>query len=477
VARPASDRIGDLRDRFAAHGQDHVFAFWDRLDEAGRSELADQAERISEQLDAWSAGRVSAIAELKSPPERKIAPAKATALPEFGGDPDAFTAAGERGLELLAAGRVGVFVVAGGQGTRLGFSGPKGAFPVGPISERSLFEIQAQKIRGLARRFGRPMPWYVMTSGATDAPTRALFKAHGHFGIAPEDVYIFSQDMVPACDFEGRMILEQPGRIFESPNGHGGALIALEGSGALQDMASRGIDRLFYYQVDNPLVCMADPVFLGFHEAQAAEMSCKVIRKTDPMEKVGVVAQVDDRLAMVEYTELGDAERHARDADQNLLYWAGNIAIHVFNADFIRTVAGDAERLLPYHASAKKIPSVDASGNTLDVDEPNGYKLERFVFDALPAARNACILEVRPGEEFSPIKNSAGTDSPESARSDLVALYRDWLTKAGIGPDSDSDLIEVDHSVIDSADEAAAMGYGSITEAGNVIRVATGMDS
>lgn len=476
MASPTAD-IEAVREAFRAHGQNHVFAFWDQLDTAGRTALLGQAARIAPTLADWTAERTRAIATLRRTAPLALAPAPAVALPEHGGSARRNEEARQRGEALLAEGRVGVFVVAGGQGTRLGFPSPKGAFPVGPVTERSLFEIQAQKIRGLARRLGRPVPWYVMTSPATDAETRALFSDSGCFGLAPEDVLIFSQDMVPACDFDGRLLLEQPDRIAESPNGHGGALLALCDSGALADMERRGIDRIFYYQVDNPLVRIADPLFLGSHELDGAEISCKVIRKTDPMEKVGVVALVNGRAGIVEYTELRDPERSLRDAHGELVYWAGSIAIHVLNTGFVRGVRADAMNRLPYHASAKAIPTVDAAGRTVAPAEPNGYKLERFVFDALPAAERVCVLEVRPEEEFAPIKNAEGKDSPGSARRDLVRLYRGWLAKAGIEVPQDVSAIEIDHSVIDSAEEAAASGIGRLEEAGDVIRLATGIDA
>jgi UDP-N-acetylglucosamine/UDP-N-acetylgalactosamine diphosphorylase len=477
VADPTREQLRALRGQFAAHGQAHVFAFWDTLNDVQRSALFDQACVIGPDLEALLSGQAAAISGLSAPSPGRIEPAATVPLPEFGGDPAAFAAAEATGLEVLKSGRVGVFVVAGGQGSRLGFEGPKGAYPVGPVTERSLFEIQAQKIRGVSRRSGVRVPWYVMTSAATDSATRALFAESNYFGLPAEDVFIFSQAMVPACGLDGRLILERPDRIFESPNGHGGALLALASSGALDDMRARGIDRLFYYQVDNPLIEMADPVFLGFHESMGSEMSCKVIRKADPMEKVGIVADVEGVTCMVEYTELGDTERHMRDESGQLVHWAGNIAIHVFNTDFVRRVAERADALLPYHASAKIIPSVDENGAPVDGSEPNGYKLERFVFDALPAAARTCILEVRAREEFAPIKNRSGTDSPETARSALMTLYREWLTGMGLEPLDANARVEIDHALIDSAKEAAASGIKSLEDAGNAIRFATGMEA
>jgi UDP-N-acetylglucosamine/UDP-N-acetylgalactosamine diphosphorylase len=471
--RPENTDIGKLRQQFDAQGQGHVFRFWDRLDPAGRDRLARQTGEID--LPALLAGYAATREPHAAPP--KLAPAPVVPTPAHGGDPAAFARAREQGEALLAAGRVGVMVVAGGQATRLGFPGPKGAFPLGPVSGRTLFEIQAQKIRRLRSRCGRAVPWYVMTSQATDEATRACFAEHDHFGLPAEDVFFLRQRMVPSFDFEGRLILERPDHIFENPDGHGGSLTALLRSGALDDMDARGIDTLFYYQVDNPLIRMADPAFLGFHASREAQISCKVVRKQDPAEKVGVVAQLGERIGVVEYTEIDDAHRHQRDDAGELVYWAGSIAVHVFDTAFIRHVAGHADTLLPFHASAKRIPCVDAQGCTATPDEPNGHKLERFVFDALPAAERVLVLETPREEEYSPVKNAEGADSPATARRDLVTRYRAWLAAAGIALPPPGTAIELDHSVIDGPEDARNLGIRQTSEAGDAIRIASGGDT
>jgi UDP-N-acetylglucosamine/UDP-N-acetylgalactosamine diphosphorylase len=341
------------------------------------------------------------------------------------------------------------------------------------VSQRSLFEIQAQKIRRLRARFGRPIPWYVMTSRATDAATREIFASHGGFGLPAADVVFFCQGMVPSFDFSGRLMLAEPGRIMENPDGHGGSLTALLASGALADAQRRGIDTLFYYQVDNPLVRMADPAFLGFHALAGAEVSCKVVRKRDAMEKAGVVARVDGRAGVVEYTELDDAHRHARNAYGELVYWAGNTAIHVFDVAFVRRVASEADRWLPFHASEKQIPTLDDAGRPLAPGAPNGRKLERFVFDALPAARGVCVVETARAAEFSPVKNATGSDSPKTARLDLVAQYRAWLGAAGIEVPAGLAL-EIDHSRVDGPDDLRELGIRNLEGAADILRTGPG---
>jgi UDP-N-acetylglucosamine/UDP-N-acetylgalactosamine diphosphorylase len=462
-----------LREHYESHGQGHVFRFWDELDASGRKQLQAQAAAI----DLPAVLRAHAASCRPEPPAADLGPAPVERLPQHGGDPAQHELAAERGRDMLAAGRVAACVVAGGQATRLGFDGPKGTFPLGPVTKRSLFELQAQKIRGLRRRHGRPLPWYVMTSPATDAATRAFFERNQYFGLPSEDVVFFVQAMVPSADFDGRLMLERPDRIFENPSGHGGTLPALLACGALDDMDSRGIDTIFYYQVDNPLVRIADPVYLGFHDAAGAEMSCKVVRKVDPAEKVGVVAQVGGGIRVIEYTELDDAQRCAHDADGALVYWAGSIAIHVFETAFVRRVAADADRLLPYHASDKAIPALDAGGRRVKPSRPNGRKLERFVFDALPAATRVCVVEADRATEFSPVKNAEGENSPKTARRTLSARARAWIDAAGIEGIPPEAAIEVDHSRIDGPEDARALGIRHISEAAGAILTAAGAAS
>jgi UDP-N-acetylglucosamine/UDP-N-acetylgalactosamine diphosphorylase len=313
-----------------------------------------------------------------------------------------------------------------------------------------------------------------MTSETTDAPTRELFARHAHFGLPADEISFLRQGMVPSFDFEGRLILAEPGRIMENPDGHGGALTALLHSGALDDMQRRGADTLFYYQVDNPLVRIADPVFLGFHAQAGAEMSCKVVRKRDAAEKAGVVARIDGRPGVVEYTELDDVHRHARDASGELVYWAGNTAIHAFDLAFAERVAREAERWLPFHASQKPIPTLDAEGRPMHPGAPNGHKLERFVFDALPAARGVCVVETARADEFSPVKNATGSDSVATARRDLVAQVAAWLRAAGIEAPAGLAL-EIDHSRVDGPEDLRALGIRNLDEATDILRTGPGV--
>jgi len=468
---PDSHSPETLRAEFAAHGQGHVFRFWDVLDADARRRLVRQASG----LDLSSLLRGYAVARAaQSQPCAHMEPPAVEIAPESGGNPERFRAARELGESRLAGGRVGVMVVAGGQATRLGYDAPKGEFPIGPVSQRTLFALQAQKIRRLRARTERRIPWYVMTSRATDAATREVFARNDFYGLPEDDVFFLCQGMVPSFDFEGRLILDRPDHIFENPDGHGGAIPALLASGALDDMYDRGIDTLFYYQVDNPLVRIADPAYVGFHAQARAEASCKVVRKHDPAEKVGVVARCDGRTQVVEYTEIDDERRNAHGPDGELLYWAGSIAIHVFDREFLRRVADRADDLLPYHAAAKAIPCVDAEGHTIHPKKPNGLKLERFVFDAFRAAGRVSVVETPRADEFAPLKNAQGADSPATARQALVDLYRRWLDAAGIALPPGTRAIEIDHSRVDGPDDARSLGVSRAEQARDAILIDVG---
>lgn len=465
-----------LRKKFEAAGQGHLFRFWNELSPEQRAQFAQQLAMIDLPAIgyAFRSAAPSAATQnrdatniVASP---KIAPASVIANPACAGDRAAWQKAQALGEEILHAGRVGILVVAGGQGTRLGFPGPKGIFPIGPVSDRSLFELQAQRIRGLRARYGAPLPWYIMTSHATDTETRRFFEKHAFFGLPPEDVFFFCQGSVASVDFAGKILLEAPDRVFENPDGHGGSLIALAKSGALEDMRRRGIDSIFYYQVDNPLAQIANPALLGFHARNDAEISCLVVAKRDAAEKMGVVATIDGRTGIVEYTEIDDQHREAVDAHGKLVFWAGNIAIHALQREFVERIASDAERLLPYHASKKRIPFVDEDGNNVEPKEPNGFKFERFFFDALPAAKRVAVVETLRCDEFSPVKNAVGADSPGTARADLSAMYRRWLAESGLDVDG---VIEIDEAVLCGPDAIRARGLRSVAEAGDAIRQKT----
>ncbi len=379
--------------------------------------------------------------------------------------------AGAAGAALLAEGRVAVLVVAGGQGTRLGHAGPKGTFPLGPVSGRSLFGIQAERLRGMQRRTGQPVPWIVMTSADTDASTRAYFAARGDFGL---ELHFVQQRSLACLDLAGRPIPIGAGRVAEAPDGHGGMLGALARSGLLERLAARGIRALAYQQVDNPLARPLDPVLLGWLVTAGSEMASKVVRKQRPDERLGTVGQRAGRHCVVEYTELAAPLAEQRTEAGELALWAGAIGVHAFALDFLRRAADNADALLPLHASPKAVPCLDPAGATVAPTEPNGYKLERFVFDLLPEARAAVLIEAPREDEYAPVKNAHGSESPASARRALDACARRWLESAGWTLPSEACLIELDHSLIDGPEDAAGLPVRDTRAAGSGVRVGPG---
>ncbi|MDR2676270.1 MAG: UDPGP type 1 family protein [Opitutaceae bacterium] len=424
-----------LIETFRRAGQGHVFAFYERLDPAARRRLlADAAE-----IDLDEIARLSAT--LLGPSGAPainldgLAPAPYEPLPENGGDPAAWARAKTAGEAALRAGRVAAFTVAGGQGTRLGYNGPKGTFPVTPLKRKTLFQVFAEKIRAAGLRHGRPIHWFIMTSHANHDATEAFFAARAHFGLDPARVHFFRQGRMPAVDLNGKILLETTSSIAMSPDGHGGSLRALARSGALDLMDREGIDTLSYFQVDNPLVRGIDPAFIGWHLLRGSAMSSKMVPKAYAAEKVGHFCVQNGRLIVVEYSDLPKALQDETDpATGRLRYLAGSIAIHILDTKFIRrAAAGDsgAGLALPFHRADKKIPTVDAAGAPVKPEKPNGVKFELFVFDAIPFAENALVIETRRADDFSPVKNAAGLDSPQTCREDQLRQFARWLRAAG----------------------------------------------
>jgi len=431
--------VDELRAAFAAAGQDQVFAFWNQLDAGGQERLAAQAAEIDlAEIDHLVRTLVRGTESVAPVNYDGLRPAPYLALPSQGGDAAAWQAARQAGEQALRAGRVAVFTVAGGQGTRLGFDGPKGTFLVSPVRGASLFQVFAEKIQAASRRYGRSIPWFLMTSHANDAATRAFFADHGFFGLPEADVFFFRQGRMPAVGLDGRILLETREAIALSPDGHGGALRALVRSGATARMAERGIDLLSYFQVDNPLVSPVDPTFLGFHVLSGSETSSKTIPKAYAGEKLGHFCLAGDgehagKLVVIEYSDLPTSLAEQRDADGQLTFRAGSIAIHALTRGFVERLGGaDASVALPFHRADKKIPTVAADGTPVVPTKPNGVKFELFVFDALPYAGSPLVMETRRDEEFSPVKNAEGVDSPATCRADQVRQWARWLEAAGV---------------------------------------------
>jgi UDP-N-acetylglucosamine/UDP-N-acetylgalactosamine diphosphorylase len=420
-----------ISDRLKSIGQASVLRFYDTLNETGRKKLLGQLESLD-----W-AGMADLI---ETQVKRKAAlplPKDIEPVQAYPRTPDAarrklYEDAKDRGHELLREGKVAAFLVAGGQGTRLGFDGPKGEYPVTPIKSKPLFQVFAEQLLAHSRDSGRTIPWYIMTSDINDGPTRAFFKNNAFFGYDPSAVFFFPQGMMPAFSMTGDILLGEKDSLALSPDGHGGSLRAIDRSGALADMRQRGIEHLSYFQVDNPLVHCIDPLFIGLHDLTGSEMSSKTIPKANALEKVGNFVVGDGKLQVIEYSDLPESLAVQTNPDGSLRFNAGSIAIHTLRVSFIERLNKGGKLDLPWHRAEKKVPYVDAQGNAVKPDKPNAVKLEQFVFDAIPLAKNAIVYTTDRAEEFSPVKNAEGVDSPATSRRDQVRRAARWLREAGV---------------------------------------------
>ena len=336
----------------------------------------------------------------------------------------------EAGDDVYRRGGVGVLMVAGGEGTRLGFAGPKGCFPLAPHSGKSIYQLHAEKVVSLSRRVGHAVPFLVLTSPSTDAETRAFFDRHARFGLEPGQLRIFVQGTVPSVDLDGRPLLAAPDTPLESPDGHGGVLDALARSGQLERLRTDGIEQLVYVQVDNVLAPVDDPELVGLAVTERADVVTKVLEKVHPDERVGHLVRLAGRDRVVEYTELSPEQTRALGPDGvPLLRW-GAPAMHAFAVEFLARLVERGFRL-PLHRSAKPLRAwVDGA-----LREVHGWKYERFVFDLLPEADSSVALEIDRAAEFAPVKNAHGADSPETAVQLMGREYARWLGAAGVRVD------------------------------------------
>jgi UDP-N-acetylglucosamine/UDP-N-acetylgalactosamine diphosphorylase len=454
----AGNEFESIRTELAQHHQEHLLAFWTQLGADQRQELLEQVRDLDfDRMGEWVEQLVR-----KTPPA-PVGPEDFAPAPSYSPEPhgDAqrrkYLSAIELGEKLIADGKVAALTVAGGQGTRLGFEGPKGNFPISPVRGKTLFRLFAETLAAVSRRYRTTCPWYVMTSPMNHAQTLEVFRAQDHYGLDPQNVFIFQQGTLPNFDCDGRILLADESHLAQSPDGHGGCIRALARSGALADMKERGVEYLSYWQVDNPLVKLFDPLFIGLHALDGAQMSSKAVIKNAPKEKVGNFCLVDSKVTVIEYSDLPDELAEKRRPDGALVFELGSIAIHIISTGFVEMLNTQGHSL-PLHRAVKKIPHIDMQGHRVEPKQPNGVKLESFIFDALPLAETSIILQIDRAEQFAPTKNATGEDSVETTRRMMVERAARWLESAGVPvprrPDGSADcLIEMAPSfALDKAD-------------------------
>lgn len=429
-----------LRETLSAHGQEQLIEFWADLTDSEREELTKEILKLdlAEVNETFRRANETTKVILEKTDD-DLKPIPQTHYESVPGLSNEKVQEYENiGLREISEGRVGVLLLAGGQATRLGFGHPKGMYNVGLPSKKTLFQIQAERIvrvqRMAAEKYGKEgkITWYIMTSEHTMAPTAEFFRDHGYFGLNEDNIVFFEQGRLPCFDFEGKILLDEKHKLASAPDGNGGLYRALKTQGILQDIAKRGVLHLHAHSVDNILIKVADPVFIGYCQTKNADCAAKVVLKSSPSEAVGVVCRVNGHYKVVEYSELTDEAANLRNPDGRLTFSAGNICNHYFSSQFLSKIC-DFETKLKLHVAKKKIPYVDHNGTRQKPSEPNGIKMEKFIFDVFEFAENFICLEVARDVEFSALKNadSAKKDCPSTAREDLLRLHRKYIREAG----------------------------------------------
>jgi UDP-N-acetylglucosamine/UDP-N-acetylgalactosamine diphosphorylase len=416
-------------------GQSHIFRWWNEITTSEKKNLLNQISSIDFLLIKSLVN--DALLKAPQPIQGNITPPQIIPIPESDTEKEKAQKARQIGEGSLRKGEVAILTVAGGDGTRLGINGPKGAFPITPITRKSIFQLHAEKICAIQQKYGVCIPWYIMTSETNGPMTQDFFQSHRFFGLSPQQVCFFTQGMLPVVDLQGNLLMDSKSNIVMSPNGHGGVIIALREKGILDDMKRRGMKYIFYHQVDNVLIKIADPIFIGYHLTGHAEMSLKVVKKCHPEEKVGIVVNINGHLHVIEYSELSREDMYATREDGTLKFNAGNIAVHMISIDFLEKVHQRGETP-SYHAAIKRVPYLNENGMTITPEKNNAIKFESFIFDILKHVQKSVIMEVLREDEFSPVKNMEGANSPATSKQDMVNLFGRWLRNAGISIPTDS---------------------------------------
>lgn len=391
--------------KLANFGQQHLLKYYDELDEAQRAALLNQIEQID----------FSVVSTNKQPEKRgRITPIGVTELAEIRTRGDEFF---DAGMAELRAGHVGAVLLAGGMGTRLGSDAPKGAFNIGIKRELYIFECLINNLLNVTERVGSFVHLFIMTSDKNDAATRAFFAEHNYFGYAAEFVHFFTQETAPAADYNGKVYLEEKYRLATSPNGNGGWYSSMAKHGMLDIVRRNGIEWLNVFAVDNVLQRIADPLFIGATKLAHCEVGSKVIKKAAPDERVGVMCLEDGHPSIVEYYELTDEMRNAKNEKGEPAYNFGVILNYLFRVD---ALDGIMEKSLPLHVVEKKIPCLDENGQHVTPEKPNGFKYETLILDMIRLLNGCMVFEVDRAREFAPVKNRTGADSVDTARELLV---------------------------------------------------------
>jgi UDP-N-acetylglucosamine/UDP-N-acetylgalactosamine diphosphorylase len=396
--------LEQAREKLEQYGQQHVLKYYDELSGEAQQALLNQIEETDMSI-------LEACLHKEDLAQKGvITPLAAMQLDEIAANRESFTATG---LEAIRTGKVGAVLLAGGMGTRLGSDAPKGMYNVGITRELYIFECLMNNLLDVVRQADAWIHLFIMTSDKNNDATVAFLKEKNYFGYNAEYVHFFKQEMAAATDYNGKIYLEEKGRLSTSPNGNGGWFISLQKNGLLELVHSQGIEWLNVFAVDNVLQRIADPCFIGATIQKNCVVGSKVVRKSAPEEKVGVMCLEDGKPSIVEYYELTEEMMNARDENGDYAYYFGVILNYLFRVKELEEMMASSMQL---HIVEKKIPYLDENGNLVKPEEPNGYKFENLVLDMIHQLDSCLPYEVEREKEFAPIKNATGVDSVESAR-------------------------------------------------------------
>lgn len=387
------------------YGQEHILKYYDELSEQEKDSLLSQIELIDfsvlESLDA----------DKNSSNKRGIfEPLGAVTINDIAANSETYE---KTGIEAIKNTKVAAVLLAGGQGTRLGFDKPKGMYNIGVSRELYIFECLISNLMEVVKKTGTWIPLYIMTSEKNNADTVEFFEKMGYFGYNSEFVRFFIQDMAPSVDYEGKIYMEDKGTISLSPNGNGGWFSSLVRAGIMDDIRAKGVEWLNVFGVDNVLQRIADPMFIGAVIESGMQSGSKVVSKAAPDERVGVICLEDGKPSIVEYYEMDEEMRTLTDENGNLAYRFGVILNYLFNVDKLVEINNQK---LSVHIVEKKIPYINENGEKVNPEKPNGYKFEKLILDMIHMLDSGLPYEVVRNQEFAPVKNATGVDSAESAR-------------------------------------------------------------
>lgn len=436
--------LEDIKKVLKKYGQEHLLLRYNEMNDEEKKELLEQIKTIDFDLMKKLYEKASKPAELESvtiEPIEHVDKSKLTV-----GEREMYE---KKGIEAIKYNKFAVVTMAGGQGTRLGHNGPKGTFIFDTEKNKSIFETLCDTLKEAWRKYDTVIPWYLMTSRENNDATVKFFEENNFFGYPKDAIRFFKQGELPMIALNGKILLDKNGMVKKAANGHGGTLQSMEKAGVLDEMKTNGIEWIFINGVDNVLVKPVDPLLIGMSIHNKVLGSVKSIEKTDPTENVGVFCRKNKKVGVVEYTEISEEMANLRDDDRSLVYGDANAIFHLYNIKGLEKVS---ELSLPYHTAKKKADYIDENGKEIIGDKPNAYKFEMFIFDSYEMFDDVVVLRVKREEEFAPIKNAQGADSPETARKlykdymnkvEYTNKYKDWSTNPIFDEDTRKELLSI----------------------------------